>query len=256
MTYREPHNGYKMHRYKIIIEYNGTDFVGWQRQDNGLSVQEVIENAIAEATKEKVTIYGSGRTDAGVHALGQVAHFDLEKEFDPKKLRLSLNHFIGDNAVSILELEEMHNEFHARFDAAKRYYKYVILNREVRSVLHQNLCWHVRHNLDIEAMEKAAKHLEGKHDFSSFRASECQANSPIKTLDRIEIKKDGDFVILYFTAKSFLHHMVRNLVGTLKMVGEGKITPKDVKEILEAKDRTKAGINSPPGGLFFLKVDY
>lgn len=245
-----------MTRYKIIIEYDGTNFVGWQRQENGLSIQEVIEDAILDATKEKVVIHGSGRTDAGVHALGQVAHFDLESDFDPKKLRLSINHFIGKNSVAILDVEKVHEEFHARFDSQKRYYKYVILNRPIKSVLYQNLSWHVRNNLDIEKMKEASKFLEGNHDFSSFRASECQAKSPIKTLDKIQIKQDGEYIILNFTAKSFLHHMVRNLVGTLKMVGEGKISPNQVKDILEAKDRTKAGINAPPQGLFFLKVDY
>ena len=243
-------------RYKLIIEYDGTEFVGWQKQNNGISVQEIIENAITNITRENVTLYAAGRTDAGVHALAQVAHFELENEFEANKIAMSLNHFVRPHKISIISCEEVDQEFHARFSAKKRHYKYIILNRLSYSVIYENRVWHVMKNLDIDRMKEASHHLLGRHDFSSFRAKECQAKSPIKTLDAISIEKEGEFITAYFSAKSFFHHQVRNMMGTLKAVGEGKFESAEMAEILAAKDRNRAGVTAPAEGLYFLKVDY
>ena len=245
-----------MVRYKITIEYDGTNYVGWQKQDGHASVQGSIEEAILKLTKQESLVYGSGRTDKGVHALGQVAHFDIEGEYDPDKIRLSLNHFLKPQPISIVEVEKVDDNFHARFSAQKRYYKYLILNRRAAPAIDKNRVWHVREKLDIKKIQEAADYLEGHHDFSSFRSSVCQSNNPVKTLDKITIEKDGDYISFYLSSKSFLHHQVRNIVGTLKMVGEGKLEPIDVKKILEEKDRTKAGMNCPPDGLYFMRVDF
>ena len=246
----------KKYRYKIIIEYVGTCFVGWQRQQNGLSVQEVIESAILEFTKENVVIYAAGRTDSGVHALGQVVHFDLSREYDPYKLMASINHFVRPHAISVVNCDIVDETFHARFSAQKRHYKYIILNRESNTVLHKDRMWHIHDKLDVDKMIQAAQILIGKHDFSSFRAKECQSASPVKTLDKIDIIVDGDFITFEISAKSFLHHMVRNIMGTLKSVGDGKINPEVIRDILLAKDRSAAGITAPAAGLYFVKVDY
>ncbi len=243
-------------RYKIIIEYDGTDFVGWQRQQNAMSVQEAIEDAIFALTKEKVSIHAAGRTDAGVHAIGQVAHFDLDSAIDTHKLSLGLNHFIRPHNISIINCEEVDNTFHARFSARKRHYKYIILNRSAPPALEKNRVWHLHRKLNIAIMQSAAGCLVGRHDFSSFRATECQAKSPVKTLDRVDIVEEGEFIIFHVSSRSFLHHMVRNIVGTLKEVGEGKIKPEEIKNILLACDRKAAGVTAPPYGLYFIGVDY
>ncbi|MDR1693823.1 MAG: tRNA pseudouridine(38-40) synthase TruA [Lactobacillaceae bacterium] len=245
-------------RFKITIEYDGTGLLGWQRQLDGPSVQEYIETAIYKFSSQIVEVHGSGRTDAGVHALGQVAHFDFDTDMDEFKLREALNaHLkIMEAKIAILEVEKVQNDFNARFDTVKRSYIYRILNRRASSPLRENRVWHINYPLDIEKMKEAGRHLLGHHDFSSFRAAACQAKSPEKTLDIIEITKEGDEIVFYFEAKSFLHHQVRNMVGTLKMAGDKSITPKDVKTILEAKDRTKAGITAPACGLYFKQVWY
>lgn len=245
-----------MTRYKITIEYDGTDFFGWQKQEAHNSVQGSIEDAIFKLTKQEVLVYGSGRTDKGVHAHGQVAHFDLEGEYDLDRMRLSINHFLRPQPISIIDVDQVADDFHARFFAQKRYYKYVILNRRAAPAIDINRVWHVRDKLNLEKMQEAANFLEGKHDFTSFRSSICQSKSPVKTLDKINITKDRDFINFDLSSRSFLHHMVRNIVGTLKLVGDGTLKPEDVKDILEAKDRTQAGINCPAGGLYFMKVDY
>lgn len=245
-----------MTRYKITIEYDGTDFVGWQKQDGHDSVQSSIEDAIFQFSKQQVLVYGSGRTDKGVHALGQVAHFDLDGNYEPDRIRLSINHFLKPKKVSIIDVEEVDDDFHARFSAQKRYYKYVILNRRAAPAIDKNRVWHVREKLDVQNMQEGADYLEGHHDFSSFRSSVCQSNNPVKTMDKIRIEKEGDYISFYLSSKSFLHHQVRNIVGTLKLVGEGKLEPLDVKKILDAKDRTKAGMNCPPDGLYFIRVDF
>lgn len=243
-------------RYKLIIEYLGTNFVGFQKQNNGFSIQEAIESALLEYTKQDVTIYAAGRTDAGVHARGQVIHFDLEKDYSPDILRNSLNHFIKPHYISILSCEYISNDFHARFSAKKRYYEYIILNRISPPVIDKERVWHIHNPLNVQNMKQAAKYLIGTHDFSSFRATECQARSPIKTLDFINITNEGEYIKFNICATSFLHHMVRNIVGTLKLVGENKIPPEEVEKILLAKNRIYAGMTAPASGLYFLKVDY
>lgn len=247
-------------RYKITIEYDGTNLLGWQRQLDGPSVQEHLEKAIFGFSGQSPEIFGSGRTDAGVHALGQVAHFDLHTDMDEWKLREAINaHLRNQNAnIAVLEVEKTHNDFNARFDATKRSYIYKILNRRAPSPLLENRVWHVGHPLDVQKMIEASKYLLGTHDFTSFRATACQAKSPIKTLDKIEITPIvlSDEIHFYLEARSFLHHQVRNIVGTLKLVGEGKLLPEDIKTILDAKDRSKAGPTSPAQGLYLNQIHY
>lgn len=245
-----------MPRYKIIIEYDGTNFAGWQKQKDTISVQKTIEDALAKLSEKEITIHASGRTDAGVHALGQVAHFDLDKEMEDWKIRMALNHYLRNEAVVILSCTKTNDEFHSRFDAKLRHYQYKILNRRAGAVLSKNRAWHIPYELNLEAMKNAAKHLIGKYDFSSFRDAECQAKSPIRTLSKIEIEKIEENINITISAPSFLHHMVRNIVGTLVLVGGEKIKADDIKTILEAKDRTKSGPNAPAYGLYFCQVDY
>ena len=245
-------------RYKIIIEYDGTNLVGWQKQREGESVQSLISRAIKDFCHEEVEIFGAGRTDAGVHAIAQVAHFDISLDAEEFKIREALNYYLRlyDAPVSILEVTKVSNDFHARFSAVSRSYIYKILNRRAPAVLEKNRVWWVPVELDVEKMRQAAAHLIGHHDFTSFRAAECQALSPMKTLDKIEIAQNGDEILFYVEAKSFLYHQVRNIVGTLKMVGDGHLNPDDVKDILEAKDRKKAGPTAPACGLYFYQVKY
>ena len=245
-----------MPRYKIIIEYDGTNFAGWQKQKDTISVQKTIEDALAKLSEKEITIHASGRTDAGVHALGQLAHFDLDKEMEDWKIRMALNHYLRNEAVAILSCTKTNDEFHSRFDAKLRHYQYKILNRRAGAVLSKNRAWHIPYELNLEAMKNAAKHLIGKYDFSSFRDAECQAKSPIRTLSKIEIEKIEENINITISAPSFLHHMVRNIVGTLVLVGGEKIKADDIKTILEAKDRTKSGPNAPAYGLYFCQVDY
>ena len=245
-----------MNRYKITIEYFGTNFVGWQKQENGISVQEAIEDAIFAFTKQKAMVYAAGRTDAGVHARGQVGHFDLDESIGNVRLMRALNHFIMPHKISIISCEKVTEDFHARFSAKKRHYEYIILNRSAYGVIDEDRVWHVHQHLDLDKMKKAAACLIGHHDFSSFRSKECQAHSPMKTLDEVEILSEGDYIKFRLSSKSFLHHMVRNIVGTLSMVGAGKFQPEDIKSILEAKDRVAAGVTAPACGLYFMKVLY
>jgi tRNA pseudouridine38-40 synthase len=246
-----------MTRYKLIIEYDGTNFCGWQRQKDKLSVQEVIETAIKTFSNQQITVHVSGRTDAGVHALGQVMHFDLEGDhFSSYNVMNAMNFYLRPQPIVVLECQEIDTEFHARFSAKERHYKYIILNRVPYPTLKKNRVWHVIKKLDINDMQEAANHLIGKHDFSSFRAKLCQASSPIKTLNQIKISAAKDEITFIISAQSFLHHMVRNIVGTLKLVGEGKITPIEVKTILEAQDRKKAGATAPACGLYLERIDY
>jgi tRNA pseudouridine38-40 synthase len=245
-----------MGRYHITIEYDGRPFVGWQRQDNGPSVQGALEDAIEKLSALRVTVTGAGRTDAGVHAKGQVAHFDLKKEFAPDKLRDALNHFLRPQPVVVLDAAMAAENFHARFSATKRHYLYRILNRRSPPALDAGKVWHVSPALDVEAMHKGAQCLVGHHDFTTFRAAECQAASPIKTLDRLDVSRDGDEIHIRASARSFLHHQIRSFTGTLKLVGEGKWMPSDVAKALAAKDRTACGPVAPPDGLYLVKVDY
>lgn len=245
-----------MHRYKVILEYIGAGYCGWQKQRGSLSLQQVIEDAIFSFSKEKVNVTVAGRTDAGVNAYGQVAHFDLNKYYDPRRLMQSINHFSRPHTVGVVFAEEVDRDFHARFSAKSRHYVYKILNRSSVNIINNGFMYWVRYDLDIKKMQEAANFLLGKHDFSSFRASECQSNSPIRTLDKIEILRQGDAIEIHISALSFLHHMVRNIVGSLLLVGGGKWKPIHIKEVLEAKDRKAAGPTAPACGLYFLKVDY
>ncbi len=250
-------------RWKLTIEYDGTPFSGWQRQDNVISVQECVEKAVHGFCGETVTVHVAGRTDAGVHATGQVAHIDLEKDTDEKTVRDAINFHLRPHPIAIVTAERVHPEFHARFSALHRVYCYkIIMGRRADTVLHRDRAWHVSWELDVGKMNAAAKHLLGSHDFSSFRASECQAHSPMRTLLRLEFIENksalgfGRHIELWAEAKSFLHHQIRNMAGTLKLVGEGKWQPDDVKAALDAKDRTKAGPMAPAHGLYFTRVDY
>lgn len=249
-------------RWKLTIEYDGTDFAGWQRQENAFSVQECLEKAAHAFSGETVTAHVAGRTDSGVHAVGQVAHIDLEKEADEKTVREAINFHMRPHLAAVVKAEAVPKEFHARFSATYRVYRYTILMaRSAPPVIGGRYVWHVWQDLDVEAMNAAARHLVGTHDFSSFRASECQAKSPLRSLDRLEFTEAdnaafGRRIELWAEARSFLHHQIRNMAGTLKMVGEGKWKPADVKTALEARDRTKAGAMAPASGLCFMRVDY
>ncbi|HYM18202.1 MAG TPA: tRNA pseudouridine(38-40) synthase TruA, partial [Micropepsaceae bacterium] len=231
-------------------------FMGWQRQDNGPSVQSTLEEAIFKLSGERVTVTGAGRTDAGVHARGQVAHFDLVKEFPPDTVRDALNAHLRPAPVSVLAAAIAAPDFHARFSATARHYEYRILCRRAPPALDRGRVWHFSRGLNVAPMQLAARSLLGQHDFTTFRSSECQAKSPVKTLDRMDVMAQGDEVVFYASARSFLHHQVRSMVGSLKLVGEGKWQPKDVAAALEAMDRTRCGTVAPPDGLTLLRVDY
>ncbi|HEX9158974.1 MAG TPA: tRNA pseudouridine(38-40) synthase TruA [Rhizomicrobium sp.] len=243
-------------RYRLTLEYDGGPFAGWQRQENRPSVQAALEEAIRKLSGEVVTVTGAGRTDAGVHALAQVAHFDLEKSFTPAKLRDALNHHLRPDPVCVLRAEIAAAEFHARFSAVARHYMYRILNRRVPPVLERGRVWHVARELDSNAMHAGAQALVGQHDFTTFRAAECQAASPVKTLDVLNVRRAGEEIHVEARARSFLHHQMRSIVGSLKLVGEDKWRPRDVAAALEAHDRTRCGPVAPSEGLYLVRVDY
>jgi len=245
-----------MPRYRLTVEYDGTPYMGWQRQPHGPSVQGAIERAITAYCGEIVTIYAAGRTDTGVHSSGQVIHFDLQRQASGPEVRDALNHFLKEETVAIVSAEETLPYFHARFSAIGRSYLYRIVNRRAPLVLDRLASWWLPRALNVEAMAEGAKHLLGGHDFTSFRATECQSKSPFKSLNRLDITRRGDQVLIEVQARSFLHHQVRNIVGTLKLVGDGKWTPADVKRILEARDRRAAGPTAPARGLTLTGVDY
>ena len=245
-----------MTRFKLTLEYDGAPFVGWQRQDNGMSVQQALEEAVFKTCAETVTAHAAGRTDAGVHASGQVAHLDIEKEFTPDKLQAALNFHLKPWPVAILRCETAPPDFHARFSATGRAYLYRMINRRPPLALDEGRAWLVNAPLDAAAMHDAAQVLMGKHDFSTFRASLCQAQSPVKTLTRLSVSRAGEEIDIIVEARSFLHHQVRNMVGTLRLVGEGKWTRDDVRRALEARDRTKGGPTAPAHGLYLTGVRY
>ena len=245
-----------MQRYKLTIEYDGTPYVGWQAQDNGPSIQASLTDAIAAFAGERATVFGAGRTDAGVHALGQVAHVDLAKEWDTGNVRDAINFHLRPQPIAVLTAERVADDFDARFSAIKRHYLYRISNRRADLALDVNRAWRVPRPLDSEAMHAAAQQLIGKHDFTTFRSTECQANSPLKTLDCLDVARDGDDLRITTSARSFLQHQVRSMAGSLVHVGEGKWSAADLTAVLEARDRARCGQVAPPHGLYLVRVDY
>ena len=245
-----------MPRYKLTIEYDGTNFVGWQQQDNGLSVQAALQTAALNFVGAHVACMAAGRTDSGVHALGQVVHLDLPSHYDSDTVRIALNAHLRPAPIAVLDVEQVSEQFHARFSATRRTYRYVIVNRRTPLTVKRGRAWLVPRPLDENAMLEASKHLLGKHDFTSFRAAECQAKSAVKTLDTLESVRTGDHINITAGARSFLLRQVRNIVGTLVTVGEGKIMPGQVANILAARDRESAGPCAPPDGLYLVSVEY
>lgn len=245
-----------MPRYRITIEYDGTPFVGWQVQAEGHSIQSRLAEAIGRFSGETVVVSGAGRTDAGVHALGQVAHFDLDRTWPAEKVRDAVSYHLKPDPIAILDCAIVPDDFDARFSATARHYLYRLLTRRGRPVLDRDRVWWVPRPLDAGAMATAAMALVGRHDFTTFRAAGCQARSPVKTLDRLEVTRMGDEIRIEASARSFLHHQVRSIVGSLKHVGEGKWTAHDLRAALEAKDRAACGVVAPATGLYLVKVDY
>ncbi|ASY61529.1 tRNA pseudouridine synthase A [Sinorhizobium sojae CCBAU 05684] len=247
-----------MPRYRLTVEYDGSDYVGWQRQENGPSVQGAIEKAVLSLTGETVSIRGAGRTDSGVHAIGQVAHVDLGREWNSHTLRNALNAHLtlAGERVSILDAAEVPPDFDARFSAARRHYLYRIISRRSPLALEARRAWWVPKTLDHVAMHEAAQRLVGHHDFTTFRSAHCQATSPMRTLDRLDVTRNGELIEIRASAQSFLHNQIRSFAGSLKLVGEGKWTPDDLQTALEARDRKACGPVAPPEGLYFMQVDY
>lgn len=245
-----------MPRYRLLIEYDGSPFVGWQRQANGRSVQQAVEEAVTAFCGEEVRIGGAGRTDAGVHALGQVAHLDLGRDWPADTVRDALNAHLRPDPVVILEAVRAAPGFDARHSALRRHYRFVILNRRAPPAIERGRAWHVARPLDAAAMHTAAQALVGRHDFTTFRSSECQSASPVKTLDRLDVARDGDRIVVEASARSFLHNQVRSMVGSLKLVGEGRWSARDLASALAARDRRACGPVAPPDGLYLVRVDY
>ncbi len=245
-----------MTRYRLTLEYDGTAFVGWQRQVTGLSVQACLESAVEAFTGKTVPVTAAGRTDAGVHAKAQVAHTEIAREVSPDVVCLALNHHLKPQPISILEASPVDEDFHARFSATARHYRYRILNRRSPAALERRRVWWVPSPLDLEAMQAGAACLTGHHDFTSFRAAGCQAKSPLRTLSRLALGAEGEELVFDLSAPSFLYNQVRIIVGTLKWVGEGRWPPERVAEILAARDRRQAGPTAPPHGLCLMAIDY
>ena len=246
-----------MFRYQIKVEYDGTDFVGWQYQKNGKSVQGVLQKILLQFLKKKIIVVGSGRTDSGVHAIEQSAHIDLEKKiFEKKKFLQSLNFYLRNYSIAITDIKEKDQNFHARHSAKKRTYKYLIINRLSPSVLKKNRAWHIRKKLDVKVMKKGSKMLLGTHDFSTFRTSSCQAKSPIKTMEKISIKKSKDKITLKFVSRSFLQQQVRSMVGCIKYLGEGKWSVDNFKKSFKSKKRSNCAPPAPACGLYLERIKY
>jgi len=243
-------------RYRLTIEYDGAGLVGWQRQANGMSVQEALETAFVRFCGERPTVFGAGRTDAGVHALAQIAHVDLAREADPETIRSAINHHLRPHMISLVAVMPAPPGFNARLSARSRHYLYRILNRRAPPALERGRVWHVAPPLDLDAMQAGARHLVGHHDFSTFRDSLCQAKSPVKTLDALDITRDGEEIHIAAHARSFLHHQVRNMAGTLKLVGLGRWQPADVATALAARDRRAGGPTAPAEGLTLVAIEY
>ncbi|MBW6423318.1 tRNA pseudouridine(38-40) synthase TruA [Rhizobium sp. XQZ8] len=247
-----------MPRFRMTVEYDGTPYVGWQRQKNGHSVQSALQNAVLSLTGETVVIRGAGRTDSGVHAVGQVTHVDLTRDWQPDKLRNAVNAYLmtAGEKVSIIDVQSVDDAFDARFSAQRRHYLYRILNRPSPLALEAKRAWWVSRDLDHEVMHAAAQTLVGRHDFTTFRSIHCQATSPVRTLDRLDVTRTGELIEIRASAQSFLHNQIRSFAGTLKLAGQGKMTPDDVRAALDARDRAACGPVAPPEGLYFMKVDY
>ena len=245
-----------MSRWYLKIEYDGRNYVGWQRQENGPSIQQSLEKAIENFSNESTRVQGAGRTDAGVHALGQAAHFDLQKDFSADTVRDAINAHLKPQLISVLVAQKVSDKFHARFSAIERSYLYKILNRRSPPTLESGSVWHVQRPLNAEAMHEAAQILVGEHDFTTFRATMCQARTPVKTINSLSVVTDKDQIIFKVRAPSFLHHQIRNFVGSLRLVGEGKWQLTDLKKALAARDRTEGGETAPAGGLFLTDVTY
>ena len=245
-----------MPRFRITIEYDGGPYVGWQQQENGPSVQSKLQEALEALSGETRQVFGAGRTDAGVHALGQVAHFDLAKDWRPDKVRDGLNAHLKDEPIAVVAVAAVPDDFHARHSAIRRHYLYRIINRRAKLALDRDRAWRVPVPLDADAMHAAAQVLIGQHDFTTFRASECQAKSPVKTLDHLSVSQRLDAIEITTDARSFLHNQVRSIVGSLKLVGEGKWQKDDLEKALKACDRTECGPVAPAHGLYLARVDY
>ncbi|GAA4719698.1 tRNA pseudouridine(38-40) synthase TruA [Sphingomonas lutea] len=245
-----------MTRWRLTVEYDGGPFMGWQRQDHGPSVQQAIEDALARMTGEQAVVHAAGRTDAGVHALAMSAHVDIVKALTPHRLREGSNALVRPLPVSVLEVAEVADDWHARFSCTGRRYLYRIRNRRAPPALDAGKVWHIAVPLDVAAMQAGAALLVGRHDFTTFRSAHCQSESPVKTLDRLEVARVGDEIHVHAAARSFLHHQVRSMVGCLAMVGRGQWRAEDMARALEAKDRAALGLNAPPQGLYFVEAIY
>ena len=245
-----------MTRWRLTIEYDGGSFMGWQRQDHGPSVQQALEEALRRMTGEAAAIHAAGRTDAGVHALAMSAHADIAKKLTEHRLREGLNALVRPQPISVLAAEPVTEDWHARFSCTGRRYLYRILNRRAPPALERGRIWHVAVPLDAAAMAEGARHLVGRHDFTTFRSAHCQSDSPVKTLDCLEVSRSGDEIRIEAAARSFLHHQVRSMVGCLALVGRGQWSPGDIAKALEARDRAALGFNAPPEGLYFVEAIY
>jgi tRNA pseudouridine38-40 synthase len=245
-----------MQRYRLLIEYDGRPFCGWQRQSDDMTVQGALEDAFFKFSGENVVLQGAGRTDSGVHARGQVAHVDLAKTWSADKVQGAVNQHLLPLPVSLLQVEAVEQVFHARFSAVRRHYIYRIINRRAPLTVERGFAWHMKRRLDVAKMAEAATAFIGTYDFSTFRDAECQAESPVRTLERFDVVKNGDTIDCLVSAQSFLHRQVRSMVGSLENVGSGKWTPQDLKAALEARNRKACGPVAPPDGLFLVKVDY
>ncbi len=245
-----------MTRWRLTIEYDGGPFMGWQRQEHGPSVQQALEEALQKMTGESGQFIAAGRTDAGVHALAMSAHVDVMKSLTPHRLREGLNALVRPQPISVLEVEQVADDWHARFSCIGRRYLYRVLARRSPAALDARRVWHIAVPLDVEAMREGTKHLIGRHDFTTFRSAQCQSDSPVKTLDQLEVSQVGEEIHVKAAARSFLHHQVRSMVGCLAMVGRGQWRPDDMLSALEAKDRAALGFNAPPDGLYFVEAVY
>lgn len=245
-----------MTRFALTIEYDGRPFMGWQRQDHGPSVQQAVEEAVARITGEAALVYASGRTDAGVHARAMPAHVELDREIASFRLMEALNAHLRPQPVAVIAARVVPDDWHARFSCLGRHYEYRIVNRRAPLTWDKGLAWQVARPLDADAMAAGAARLVGRHDFTTFRSAHCQADSPVRTLDRLDVARDGDTIAIRASARSFLHHQVRSMVGCLALVGEGRWSPDDMTAALEARNRAALGLNAPPDGLFFVSADY